>query len=117
MDTPETVHPTRPVEPFGKEASDYTKAFITLGENWVYLEQDGDTQDRFGRQLAMVYVKIPPHGNPEESKSYFLNDMLIRAGLGTAEPQYRYSQEMKNRFIQSERKARERGAGIWSLAL
>jgi len=117
VDTPETVHPTKPVEPFGKEASEYTKAFITLGENWVYLEQDGDAQDRYNRQLAMVYVMIPPHGNPENGKIYFLNDMLIKAGLGTAEPQYRYSQEMKDKFRQSEREARERRVGIWSLAL
>jgi len=117
VDTPETVHPTKPAEPFGKEASDYTKAFITLGENWVFLEQDGDAKDRFGRQLAMVYVMIPPHGDPENSKTYFLNDMLIRAGLGTAELQYRYSQEMKDKFRQSEIEARERNAGIWSISL
>ena len=77
-DTPETVKPDTPVQPFGPEATDYTKAFMTLGRNWVFLEQDGDTEDKYDRQLAMVWVKIPPHANPDDCTFYLLNDMLIQ---------------------------------------
>ena len=117
VDTPETVKPNTPVQPFGKEASEYTKAFILIGENWVYLEEDGDTTDKYNRQLAMVYIRIPPNDdseNPSEGKNYLLNDMLVLSGLGKAQTQYKYSQEMKNKFLNSENKAKSRKAGIWS---
>jgi micrococcal nuclease len=58
-DTPETVHPMRPEQPFGKLASDYTTEIIKRGGNWVYLEEDGDAEDRYGRQLAMVWIIVP----------------------------------------------------------
>ena len=117
VDTPETVKPNTPVQPFGPEATDYTKAFMTLGRNWVFLELDGDTDDKYDRQLAMVWIKIPPHANPDDCTFYLLNDMLIQEGLATAEPQYNYSQKMKDKFLQSEREAKNRKAGIWSTAL
>ena len=38
MDTPETVKPNTPVQPYGKEASNYTKKALTHQN--VYLEYD-----------------------------------------------------------------------------
>jgi micrococcal nuclease len=116
-DTPETVHPTKPAAPFGKEASEFTKAVMLLAENWVYLEEDGDKLDRYDRQLAMVWVKIQPYAHEDESMRFLLNDMLIKAGFATAEIQYNYSKEMKDKFRQSEKEAKERKVGIWSQAL
>jgi micrococcal nuclease len=43
VDTPETVHPSKPVEAFGKEASRFT-ANLLKGES-AYLEFDKDKQD------------------------------------------------------------------------
>jgi len=114
-DTPETVHPTRPEEPFGKLASDFTKRCVERSDNWVFLVEDGDTVDRYGRQLAMVYFRLPT--NDGEHTVHFLNEGLIRAGLATAQTQYRYSQKMKDLFIKAEREAREKKARIWSTAL
>jgi micrococcal nuclease len=54
VDTPETVDPRRPVQYFGKEASDFTHR-IAEGEV-VRLEFDVDRKDRFGRTLAYVYL-------------------------------------------------------------
>jgi micrococcal nuclease len=54
VDTPETVHPTRGEEPFGREASDFTKQLLE-GRS-VYLEFDIEQRDRFGRLLAYVYI-------------------------------------------------------------
>ena len=39
---------------------------------------------------------------------------LIRAGLATAETGYRYSSQMKARFIEAQAQARAAGRGIWS---
>jgi len=57
VDTPETVHPQKPVEYFGKEASEFTRR--TAEGRRVRLEYDQGTgrQDRYGRTLAYVYLE------------------------------------------------------------
>ena len=115
-DTPETVKPGTPVQPFGKEASEFTKRCIERGENWVFLEEDGDKTDRYGRQLAMVYIKIYNLNDPENKQIRLLNDMLILSGLARARTEFNYSQEMKDKFTQSEKDAREQKRIIWSQA-
>ncbi|MCL2305831.1 MAG: thermonuclease family protein [Planctomycetaceae bacterium] len=102
--TPETVKPNWPVEPFGPEASEFTKTAIENAGNQVRLESDGDQTDRYKRQLAMVYVD-----------GVLLNEELIRQGLAVAETQYRYSKEMKTRFKAAEEEAKKAKRGIWSL--
>jgi micrococcal nuclease len=52
VNTPETVHPTRPVECFGPEASAYTKRSL-LGRR-VRLSFDRVRRDNYGRLLAYV---------------------------------------------------------------
>ncbi len=57
VDTPETVHPRKPVERFGKEASEFTKR-IAEGQT-VKLEPDPGNadRDRYGRLLRYVYLE------------------------------------------------------------
>jgi endonuclease YncB( thermonuclease family) len=43
-----------------------------------------------------------------------LNEELIRAGLGYARRDYRYSEAMKRRFTRAQDDARRTGRGIWS---
>ena len=54
IDTPETHHPTKPVQGFGPEASAYTTR--RLAGRIVRLEDDVETHDIYGRHLAYVYV-------------------------------------------------------------
>jgi endonuclease YncB( thermonuclease family) len=65
----------------------------------------------------MVWVLIARDSNPDDSKIIFLNDMLIKLGIARAQTQYNYSQEMKDKFTQSEKEAREQKKRIWSQAL
>jgi micrococcal nuclease len=67
VDTPETHHPTKPVECFGPEASVYTRTRL-LGET-VTLERDAEARDTYGRFLAYVHT----HGAR-------FNDELLREG-------------------------------------
>ena len=67
VDTPETVHPTRGVEPYGKEASEFNKKLVE-GKT-VRLEFDVERRDRYGRLLAYVYVD-----------TLFINAELVRQG-------------------------------------
>lgn len=100
-DTPETVKPNWPVEPWGREASRFTKKFVAGGE--VRLEFDGSPRDKYGRVLAYVWVE-----------RRMLNEELLRAGLARAELEYRYSDAMKARFRRAEAEARAARRGIWS---
>lgn len=103
-DTPETVKPNTPVQPFGPEASQYTKTRIDQAGNRVKITFDGDSVDRYGRVLAMVWIG-----------DELLNEDLIRQGLARAQTQYNYSREMKNRFQDAENEAKSAKRGIWSL--
>lgn len=100
VDTPETKHPTRPVEPFGPEASAFTTEHAEHKE--VRLEFDKEREDRYHRTLAYVYVG-----------DWFLNEELIRAGFSRAVTKYPFSQAMKRRFLAAEEEARRNHVGIW----
>lgn len=100
-DTPETVMPNHPVEPWGPEATDFTKRFVAGG--MVRLQFDGRRQDKYGRFLAHVWVG-----------DRMLEEELLRAGLATAETKYSYSAEAKDRFRAAEAEARAAGRGIWA---
>ena len=101
VDTPETVKPDHPVEPFGKEASAFTRRHVE-GQT-VRLEFDRERRDEHGRILAYVY-----------RDTWFLNEELIRAGLSPAVTRFPYSEAMKQRFRAAEQDARRRKAGVWS---
>jgi micrococcal nuclease len=100
VDTPETVHPSKPVEHFGKEASDFLRHLLEGGEVW--LEYDWQRKDKYGRTLAYVYL-------PD---STFVNEAIIRFGYGHGYTNYpfKYLEE----FRALEREAREAGRGLWA---
>ena len=54
IDTPETHHPTKPVECYGAEASARTDELLPEGTA-VHLVRDVEARDRYGRLLAYVY--------------------------------------------------------------
>jgi micrococcal nuclease len=101
VDTPETVKEDTPVQPWGPEATQFTRDFIGRGE--VRLQFDRERTDRFGRYLAYVFVG-----------DRMLNEELLRAGLARWEPGYHYSQSMKTRFRKAQREAQDAKRGLWS---
>jgi endonuclease YncB( thermonuclease family) len=71
VDTPETVDPRKPVQFFGKEASEFTRR---LAQGKVArLEFDYQRTDKYQRTLAYVYL---PDGT-------FLNAEIVKQGYGT----------------------------------
>jgi micrococcal nuclease len=103
IDTPETVKEDHPVEPWGPEASEFTKAFIDRAGGRVRLSFSQERVDDYGRFLAFVW-----HGDE------MLNEALVRAGLARARLDYRYSGTMKRRLQQAQDEAHRAGRGIWS---
>lgn len=108
-DTPEVVKPNTPVEPFGPEASEFTKQKIAEAHNQVRLAFDGDELDKYGRSLAMVYLQMP-------EGEVWLNELLIREGLARAQLQYRFSKGAKDVFRQAEAEAKAAKRNLWSLS-
>lgn len=104
--TPETVKPNSPVEPFGPEASAFTKRRVEEAGGAVRLVADGDRRDKYGRRLAFVYLA---------DSEISLNEELTRQGLAKAQTQYRFSAEMKRRLEAAEDAARREKLGIHSL--
>jgi len=99
IDTPETKHPTRGVEPFGPEASEANRALVE-GKT-VFLEKDVSEVDQYGRLLRYVYVG-----------DLMVNEELLRQGLArvaTFPPDVKYV----DHFLAVQRGARDAGLGIW----
>jgi micrococcal nuclease len=107
-DTPETVKVNTPVQPFGHEASDFTRRSIYKSGGNVRLAFDGDQVDRYNRTLAMVYLPMP------DGSEVWLNELLIREGLAHARLEYRYSEGAKEIFRQAEAEAKSAKRKIWS---
>ncbi len=57
IDTPETVHPDQPEEPWGAEASAANEALVA--DRLVLLERDVSDTDRYDRLLRYVWVEEP----------------------------------------------------------
>ncbi len=99
VDTPETKHPKKPVQRFGKEASLFTKSMVE-GEE-VRLEFDWQERDKYGRLLAYVYL----------TDGTFLNAEIIRRGYGFAYTRYPF--KYMSQFRQYEGEARKNRKGLW----
>src|SRR5262249_8329161 len=96
VDTPETVHPRKPVEISGTEASVITTNLLK-GES-VFIEYAQQKKDKYGRTLA--YLFRAPDG-------LFVNLEIIRQGYGHAYTKYPFKQEYMDLFRAYERQARE----------
>lgn len=99
VDTPETVHPDRPVECHGPEAAAFTRSRL-LGRQ-VRLELDVVPRDPFGRLLAFVSV---------DGRRF--NDELLRRGLArllVIPPNGLHGREL----LAAEMQALESRRGLW----
>lgn len=103
VNTPETVKPDHAVQAWGPEASEFTKNFIENAGHRVRLTFGLERKDRYDRFLAFVW-----------DGEVMLNEELIRAGLGYARRDYRYSEAMKRRFTLVQEEAHRARRGIWS---
>jgi micrococcal nuclease len=99
VDTPETVHPRREVEYFGKEASGFTRQRL-MGKP-VSLAFDWDLRDRYGRLLAYIFG---PDGDCH-------NAALIREGYAHAYTKYSF--RFMEEFRRLEQEARQAKRGLW----
>ena len=105
IDTPETKHPQKGEEPFGKEASNYTCNKLKNAEK-IELEYDGkEKTDKYNRHLAWVFV----------------DDSLLQKELiqkGYAEVAYLYDDYKYTKELQKEESlAKLEKKGKWNNSL
>ncbi|CAH0202757.1 SPBc2 prophage-derived endonuclease YokF [Peribacillus sp. Bi96] len=103
IDTPETVHPSKPVQPFGPEASKFTKDLMPAGSK-VEVEPGIGERDKYGRLLAYFYVD-----------GKMVNKLLLEKGLARVAyvyaPNTKYLDELEN----IQKQAQKDQIGIWSI--
>ncbi|MFA5886077.1 MAG: thermonuclease family protein, partial [Acidimicrobiia bacterium] len=95
-----TKHPTKGVQCFGPEASEFTKSRL-LGRV-VRLESDVERRDVYDRRLAFVWVE-----------GHRFNDVLLRRGYArflVIPPNGRYGREL----LAAELDARRAQRGLWA---
>jgi len=102
VNTPETKHPTKPIECFGPEASAYLTKLLPKGTH-VRIERDVEARDRYGRMLLYLYLG---------SNDLFINLDLVARGYGTPmsiEPNTFH----RNDFVRAAAQAEAANVGLW----
>jgi micrococcal nuclease len=103
IDTPETVDPGKPVECYGRQASQRNRDLVE--GRTVELEKDVSETDQYGRLLRYVWTE-----------GEMVNAILVRQGYAmvvTYPPDVKYDEL----FLELQRLAREEGQGLWSACL
>lgn len=101
MDTPESVKPGTPVQPFAKEASDRMKQLVW--NKALTLEFDvGERNDKYGRLLAYVYAD-----------GVMLQKTLIQEGLARVAYVYPPNTRYLSDLEKAQAEAKNGGKKIW----
>ena len=110
VDTPETVHPSKPVEYFGKAASKFTSLMLQPNEQ-VKLTYDWNPRDKYNRLLAYVWFEAEYNGR----KYWILHNLaLIINGFGHPYTSFPFNEEYEQTFISAERYAFRNYIGLWA---
>lgn len=103
VDTPETVHPKKKEEPYGKEASNYTCNRVKNAKKLeIEYDSGSDKLDKYKRTLGWIYVD-----------GSLLQKELIEHGYAKVAyiyGDYLYTNELKN----IEKNIKEKKIGVWS---
>lgn len=105
IDTPESVKPNHPVEPYGEEASEYTCDLLRTADKIEFKQDKGNEVDKYGRDLAWVYLD-----------GKLLQKQIIENGYG--EIKYVHKSSVDKSILKELEKAQEKAQKeklrIWS---
>ncbi len=108
IDTPETVHPTKPVQCFGPAASAMTKRLLPVGQRVrVVTDPTQDTRDRYARLLG--YVFKPGRSGPQGS----VNFTLVTTGRAKVYVYGGVRFQYTDTFLRAQSRARKAKTGLW----
>lgn len=101
IDTPETKHPKKGEEPYGKEASNFTCSALKEAKK-ITLEYENNKEDKYGRVLAWVFTD-----------GELLQGRLVKTGLAKVAylyDDYKYTDDLKK----LENEAKKEKLRIWN---
>lgn len=101
VDTPETQDPRKPVQCFGRVASEFTKDKVTNKNVRLEADPENTNRDRYNRLLRYVFL---PDGT-------LLNAEIIKQGYGFAYTSFPFTK--KDEFKAYEQEARSHNKGLW----
>jgi micrococcal nuclease len=117
IDTPETHHPSKPVQPFGPEAETYVKQLFT-GQMTVDLEL-GEGRDKYDRLLAYVYLHTCPAVADLKKLCETEGKSVAKMELANGLARVAYVYEPNTKYLDDYRKievnAKHQKVGIWSI--
>lgn len=103
IDTPETVHPNKPVEAFGPEASARMTELMNSAQE-LHIEYDeGAETDHYGRHLVYLYAD-----------GVSVHEVLLEEGLARVGYIYEQQRYLAD-FREKEQYAKNNQLGIWSI--
>lgn len=117
VDTPETVHPRKPVQCYGPEASKYLKERL-LPSTQVFLGYEKKRTGIYGRKLAYVFLpwsQITDSDGSVKVGIKLINLEIISKGLGRTYTRFPF--RYLDLFIETENLAKEAGRGLWTACL
>ena|SRR3989344_5055954 len=103
MNTPETVDPRKPVECFGKEASNRAKELLTGKTVKIKVDPNGDTRDKYDRLLLYIFLG----DGTNYAKKMIMDGYAYEY---TYDGSYKYQTEFK----QAQKYAEDNKLGLWA---
>ncbi|HSW88569.1 MAG TPA: thermonuclease family protein [Candidatus Saccharimonadales bacterium] len=103
IDTPEVVDPRKPVQCFGKEASNHAKEMLTGKEVRLVADPTQGDKDKYGRLLRYVFLPDGTNFNLQQIAEGYAFEY-------TYDIPYQYQTE----FRQAQQKARDTNLGLWA---
>jgi micrococcal nuclease len=103
IDTPETVDPRKPVQCFGKAASEKMKSFVLGQDVKLVADSTQGDRDKYGRLLRYVYL--------HDARATFVNGEMVKQGYAFSYRQY--PTKLLAKFNGFEQYAREHNLGLW----
>lgn len=102
IDTPETRDPRKPVQCFGKAASNFTKQLVGDGPVRLVADPLSTNRDRYNRLLRYIYL----------TDGRLVQTELLKEGYAFAYTSFPFTKSEE--FLNYQRMAREQNKGLWS---
>lgn len=103
INTPETVDPRRPVECFGRQASNKAKELLEGKKVRIETESSQGERDKYGRLLGYVTLE----------DGLFFNEYMVEEGYAY-EYTYHLPYKYQAQFKAAQKEAQTQGKGLWA---
>lgn len=104
IDTPEVKDPRKPVQCFGREASQHAHELLDNAQVWLEYDPAVDRKDRYDRTLAYVWL----------DQSTLINQAMLSEGFAHEYTYDNIAYKYQAAFKSSEQAAEDTGKGLWN---